>query len=110
MRLCVATNTQNQVVFYTGQFTEELIDSQYNCYTLADGKYEKSSLDWANKAASDISFIPLEYCQGQDGYDYILYMKLINPDPKTISEDDEFVYGIIKETYDSYLKLYCNHI
>lgn len=101
MRLCVATNTQNQVVFYTGQFTEELLDTQYNCYTLVDGKYEKSSIDWANKAASDFRFIPLEYCQGQDGYDYILYMKSLSSDSKAAGEDDKFVYGIVQETNDS---------
>lgn len=100
-RVNIAVNDHNQLEYYTVKSTEDFLNSTYNCYTLVDGHYQKESVEWANKASSEISFDPVEYCHGQDGYDYILYTKPLTFTSDGQVEIDKMEYGVIKEVEDS---------
>ncbi len=100
-QISLAINDENQVEYYTVESTDNWLNSSYNCYTLVDGSYQKVSVDWVNKAASDFGFEPADYICGEDGYDYLLYLKSSSSTSNENVMLDELEYGVIKETKDS---------
>lgn len=100
-KINIALSDENQLEYYTVKKTEDLLNSTYNCYTLVDGSYQKESVEWANKAASEFSYDPVEYYRGQDGYGYILYTKPLTFTAEGELEYDKIEYGVIKEAEDS---------
>ncbi len=93
----LAVNSEGHFERYTVQYTENYLNSVYRCYTYVDGKFQKSAVDWVNKAASEFSFALADYCHGEDGTDYLLYTTPLTYDTKGRPEYDKREYGVLKE-------------
>lgn len=105
--LLLAINNEGNFERYTVQNTENYLNSFYSCYTYVDGRSQKSAIDWVNKAASEFSFVPADYCHGEDGTDYLLYTTPSTYDTKGQPEYDKRECGVLKKVQgtDTYIDI-----
>ncbi|MDD5935151.1 MAG: ABC transporter substrate-binding protein [Clostridiales bacterium] len=89
-------NPKGQLEYMTMLDTEDITNNKFNCYTLVDGTFQKTSLTWLEKASRELNIYPFEYCHGQNGVDYVLYIKS-DADEADEEEGNRF-YGLIRES------------